>query len=288
MAFKAHVACMFFPVVAARISYPTTLAELTERQLQDDGEGDCHGCDCFKCVKGSVKDLGDGNLEVTVGHCKKSYRQNTIGWMCCTKSDGAGGLCSLAPNSQCNHKESGGQFEKCSGVRSDGFKVAVPNDATSFTINTHDKLTAGNANLGNAKCGGQGNQEGSCMFTFGKDTSHCLVDFKLEQDCGWTPTPASSPVAIPVVPPPTPGGAGGDPVGSVIDGCMHECRGAWSHNSNSSFSHLRHVKPWGGHTFNESFPSSNRQACVASTEVSDRLCLFWFTAVPWWLRPRFG
>ena len=72
----------------------------------------CLDCDCFKCVRGSVKTITDGYegfigyKQVTVSHCKKG----AISWMCCTGSDSpGGGACGIADctnlvlDSKCNN-----------------------------------------------------------------------------------------------------------------------------------------------------------------------------------------
>jgi hypothetical protein len=89
-AFKAIIACIMLPVVAARINYPATFAELADRNLQELVSG-CHDCSCFTCD--DVEQLADGSLEVTVRHCK----DGSIGWMCCVGVDGEEGNCEISP-----------------------------------------------------------------------------------------------------------------------------------------------------------------------------------------------
>ena len=134
----------------------------------------CHDCSCFTCD--SVADNGDGTLTVTVGHCKGG----NISWMCCTAVDGVEGDCRVDDCPSGDVKDGG----KCEGVPSSGMQVVVSSDATSFDINTHDGQTAGNADMNNNICGGNGNQGGGCASG---GTAHCLVNFNLANDCGYTP-----------------------------------------------------------------------------------------------------
>jgi hypothetical protein len=222
MAFKAIVACILFPVVAAGIYYPETFAELTDRNLQDEN---CHDCGCFTCD--NVEKLDNGMLEVTIGHCKDS----PISWMCCVGLNDLEGNCKLSPGT-CTGVEEGA---KCNTVEKN-LKVTVPDDTYMVAINTHDGKTKGDGIAINSVCGGNGNQGGSCA----KDgaTAHCMMYFMINE-CSVkkpsAPTPAEVPAPTPdkvpaptvpapvaVVPAPTPGGAGGDPVGVVIDGRIHE------------------------------------------------------------------
>ena len=142
------------------------------------GDDECtnsHGCDCFTCD--DVKNTGDGFLEVTIGHCK----DGSISWMCCSALDGVVGGCPTP---------------KQETVGSAGYTIRIPDDSLTFEINTHDGKTAGDALNVQSVCGGPaGGQGGSCAI--GDVTAHCLVEYDLELDCGYTP-PAATTVAPPV------------------------------------------------------------------------------------------
>jgi hypothetical protein len=165
-----------------------------------------HTCSCFKC--NSVKTETDGSLSITVGHCK----DESISWMCCAGVDGGRGNCAVT--APC-------KAAKCEGIaKGAGLTVNVPCTAKTFTINTHDGKTVGNAMNVQSVCGGPpGGQGGSCTNPSAVPpiTAHCLIDFDIVRDCGYVPPkataaptnkPTASPTPGPTVKPtasPTPG-----------------------------------------------------------------------------------
>ncbi|CAB9527931.1 expressed unknown protein [Seminavis robusta] len=172
-------------VASAGFFYPDTLEALqNHRELPSCAVG-CTGC--FSCENG-VTDNGDGSLSVRVTHCKSG---GTVSWMCCVGIDGTETGCDVT--APCRPDDGTG---KCNGIPagpSGGLVINIPDNAKTFTINTHDGQTSGNGDMNNNRCGGNGNQgKKGCSNSY---SAHCDLEFSLATDYPVTNAP----------PPPTSG-----------------------------------------------------------------------------------